>query len=218
MMPLSLGEVEALALKAARGAGLEWGMAEEAAFATRWLVEQGIDGLAVLAAHLNRLAAGPGVPLAVVIGGDAWASADASPLCPIALGTALSDHFDLPDGPATRIIRLTPVMTPSLLLPFLARAAARNGGVVVVEWAGTRVVLHDRVILALAGAETVMADVRPVVVVTGTPKRGAPIGTPPRATLSTVTAQILNRLELRTYVPASPQSRRDAGAAEMDNL
>ena len=35
-MSHSLGEVEALARKAARGGGYSWGMAEEAGFAVRW--------------------------------------------------------------------------------------------------------------------------------------------------------------------------------------
>ena len=34
---LSLPEIDALCLKAARGAGYSWGVAEEASFAARWL-------------------------------------------------------------------------------------------------------------------------------------------------------------------------------------
>ncbi|MFV0473400.1 MAG: DUF3726 domain-containing protein, partial [Pikeienuella sp.] len=41
MIELSLNEVETLTLKAARGAGLSWGEAEDAALATRWLARHG---------------------------------------------------------------------------------------------------------------------------------------------------------------------------------
>ncbi|NND22495.1 MAG: DUF3726 domain-containing protein, partial [Silicimonas sp.] len=42
-MSYSLNEVEATAKKAARGAGYPWGLAEEAAKATRWLCAHDID-------------------------------------------------------------------------------------------------------------------------------------------------------------------------------
>lgn len=50
---LSLGEVEALCKKAARGAGLPWGLAEEAGFAARWLSAHGLDGAGLLLADLE---------------------------------------------------------------------------------------------------------------------------------------------------------------------
>ena len=43
-MSLSLNEVESLAKKAARGTGYPWGLAEEAAKASRWLAARGVDG------------------------------------------------------------------------------------------------------------------------------------------------------------------------------
>ncbi|MEF9603350.1 DUF3726 domain-containing protein, partial [Paracoccus sp. PXZ] len=47
-MLLSRNETEALCLKAARGAGMSWGLAEEAAFAAGWLGAHGIDGAGAL--------------------------------------------------------------------------------------------------------------------------------------------------------------------------
>ncbi|MFV0475354.1 MAG: DUF3726 domain-containing protein [Pikeienuella sp.] len=52
MIELSLNEVETLTLKAARGAGLEWGEAEDAALAARWLARHGFDWSALLEADL----------------------------------------------------------------------------------------------------------------------------------------------------------------------
>lgn len=51
-MTPSLGEVQSTALKACRGAGLPWGLCEEAAWAVRWLWAHGFDGLGALAALL----------------------------------------------------------------------------------------------------------------------------------------------------------------------
>ncbi|MGR3485095.1 MAG: DUF3726 domain-containing protein [Paracoccaceae bacterium] len=74
-MILSLGEVEALSRKAARGAGLPWGLAEEAGRAVRHLHALGLDGASALAACLGR------------------------PGCPIAAGCALSDGLGPPASP-----------------------------------------------------------------------------------------------------------------------
>ena len=41
---LSRNEVASLCMKAARGAGMSWGLAEEAGFAAAWLVQHGING------------------------------------------------------------------------------------------------------------------------------------------------------------------------------
>ena len=52
-MSWSLGEIRALAIKAARGAGMPWGMAEEAGFASHWLLQQGLPGTELLATLLT---------------------------------------------------------------------------------------------------------------------------------------------------------------------
>ena len=55
-MSWSLGETSALALKATRGAGLSWGLAEEAAGAVAWLHERGLPGVAALCSYLGAIA------------------------------------------------------------------------------------------------------------------------------------------------------------------
>jgi hypothetical protein len=44
----SLGETGAIALKAARGAGMSWGLVEEASHAVIWLAHRGAPGVASL--------------------------------------------------------------------------------------------------------------------------------------------------------------------------
>ena len=48
-MIVSLNEIESLALKAARGAGMSWGLAEEAAVAASWLAARSLPWAETLA-------------------------------------------------------------------------------------------------------------------------------------------------------------------------
>lgn len=50
--------MKTVCLTAARGAGLPWGLAEEAGYAAGWLTARGMDGGAALLAHLGTLAGG----------------------------------------------------------------------------------------------------------------------------------------------------------------
>ncbi|MDD9884917.1 MAG: DUF3726 domain-containing protein [Gammaproteobacteria bacterium] len=52
-MKVSLNQIEQTARKAARGAGLAWGLADEVGRAMRWLHAYGLNGAALLAAHLD---------------------------------------------------------------------------------------------------------------------------------------------------------------------
>ncbi len=53
MAKYSLGEIDALAKKATRGAGYSWGIAEETGKAVRWLCAYGFSGAEALANHLT---------------------------------------------------------------------------------------------------------------------------------------------------------------------
>ena len=54
-MNWSLNELDAMARKAARGAGYSWGLAEEAGRATRWLAAAGLPGPMCLAVSYTHL-------------------------------------------------------------------------------------------------------------------------------------------------------------------
>ena len=108
---LSLGELQALCIKAARGAGRAVGVAEDAGRAVRWLQARDQDGAGALVALLQDTDGratrdlAPQVPDLTPVGGV---------ICPLALGGYLSDMGDLPEG------AMGPVCAPLLLLPFLA--------------------------------------------------------------------------------------------------
>lgn len=98
-MSWSLGEIQALTIKAARGAGYPWGVADEAGWAVRWLSSCGLPGADAIAKVLESP------------DGDT---------CPLTLGIAVADaqQLDLANGKT--------VAQPLIILPFLGRAAGAD--------------------------------------------------------------------------------------------
>ena len=212
---LSLSELRMLALKAARGAGMSWGLAEEAGFAAEWLTARGLPGGAWLAALLRR--GGAVIP--------AWpdGARAAGPHCPIRTGAALADHA-LVDGDTAlpRDLKLPAVVSPGLLLPFLDRLAAlRNGPVTVGVGSG-------RITLPAAPGSGALAQVRDwsdepqeVVLSIADCGPGGTLASSPasraRAFLAAADLECLTGLASRLTVPATTRSRGDAGSAMSDN-
>ena len=106
----SLGETAALATKAARGAGMPWGLADETGLAVSWLQARGIPGLSALCRYSKWRKNGPLTY---------WPDRPAgkSCYCPIALGTAYIDGV----LPAT--IKIESIREPVLMLPFISKRA-----------------------------------------------------------------------------------------------
>lgn len=187
---LALSELRALVTKAARGAGLSWGLAEEAGWAAEWLSRQGLPAAdwatQWMAARLQ---------------GEVCVIEVAAHLADLAgAGEPCAGHA-LPDGLAA----------PGYLLPFLHRirhAAAplairsRFGLVAMVAANGTVTfgpgwqTQSDGWHLAPSDTDT-------------TPR--------PRPQVSHSVLDCLEGLALRTTVPPSQASRQDAGSAGGDN-
>lgn len=108
---LSLGELQALCVKATRGAGRAVGVAEDAGRAVRWLCARGHDGAGALIQLLQATDGQGAAELSPVV--PVYAPAGVA-ICPLALGGYLSDMGEVPEGP------LGPVWSPLLMLPFLA--------------------------------------------------------------------------------------------------
>lgn len=202
----SSNEIEQLCLKAARGAGLSWGLAEEAGVAAAWLVSQGIDGPEILL-HLLRLGplAGPTLP---------W-RAQSLLQCPIRLGASLCDHADLPQTDlAMREIELGFVAMPLLLLPFLSRMAGSKHNSIELHGAGPRIILQSGESAVTIAQGTPIASQAHLRISRGAeqPKKAALR----HFTLSLTTIDALNIFAMRTTVPASEASRAGAGASDRD--
>ena len=154
-MQRSLGEAFSLLQKAARGAGMSWGMADECGRAAKWLLRNGLPLLPlaeILEARESLCAPDPdsfpprGTESFSLRGTDSFSlrgMESGKPLCPVSAGAFLCDEAAaLPDA-----VRLRETAWPILLLPFLADAARRresirgNGFALLAEWDRARILI-----------------------------------------------------------------------------
>jgi hypothetical protein len=195
-MQLSLSEITALATKAARGAGLSWGEAEEAGWACGWLARAGLPGTAMLLQVLERR----------------------DTTCPLLQGIVLMDHAGLSEGPFALPVTLQDVVEPLLLVPFLARMAERLGVPVDLDLGSQTI--------CLTGSEPVpdLSAIRwkgdssgagVTIRLAQSSTAAAPGQFDGRIDRDVWTR--LDALALLTTVPASDVSRQRAGAQSSDN-
>lgn len=212
-MSYALNEVEALAKRAVRGAGMSWGTAEEGAKATRWLCRNGIDGAGVLSALLDHNQGKAEQDLRPVETSGAWYAVDATHLCPLLAGAALSDcAAKLKETP----IAMQRLSFPALLLPFMGSAAAQLGCVVTLECAAGSA-STDGNLLALSDHALLQATSTDVVIRIGN-LTGETLSQVSRATPAPDAWDTLNTWAHKTYAPATEASRlAGAGAGLSDN-
>ncbi|MBT2130588.1 DUF3726 domain-containing protein [Aliiroseovarius lamellibrachiae] len=215
-MSHSLNEIEAMSKRAARGAGLSWGLAEEAAKGTRWLSSFGFSGPELLADLLELNDRLPPVDFSPVsLRADVW-HAPARRMSPLLAGAALSDC-------AVRLlergtITMENVSLPMLAVPFMGGAALRLGVPVAVEWEGVRLATDGKQ-LSVQGDATALRSAQADRVVFIAPAEMAGRREPVmRADVSDESWERLGVFAHRTYAPATEESRlRGAGAGLSDN-
>ena len=123
----SLNEIQTMATKAARGAGLPWGVADEAGRAVRWLEARGLAGVSALDGALDGLSASDWQHGFPVPDGAAW-RARSGEIDGLLAGMAIADRADR-QSPfvGDDALVLANVRWPLLLLPFLAGVAQAHG-------------------------------------------------------------------------------------------
>ncbi|WP_417455195.1 DUF3726 domain-containing protein [Kiloniella sp.] len=230
----SLNEIEASARKAARGAGMSWGLAEEAGKATRWLAARGLPNVCLL---LSLLKTNDGKaynelrPQSLDL--DIWNTTNGA-LCPVITGSALNDLADRLLG--RHEIVLESITSPALILPILGRAAKAIGKGFSVSWfsvsgEAVKITIAPDVLyleqgtiadLGIEQAERVtvsgilsdLSNLRAEKSGTGTIIERVVQGVP----LSFENWTDLQFFAARTYVPATEESRlKGAGAGLSDN-
>lgn len=185
----ALGEVASLSLKAARGAGHDWGLAEEAADAVRVLCAAGLDGPRLLVGALDAV--------------------DTS-ACPICAGAALSDGARTLCAEGSE---QTPMLIAgALLLPFVLRAARQQDKAFQVTSASLHCLCAPNGAIAGTVGTTLSPEVLTISRTTATAE------TPSVWTRARISADDWDRLHgwaARTYAPATASSRaKGAGAAD----
>lgn len=191
-MTWSLVEIRTLAIKAARGAGLSWGLAEEAGFAVRWLEQRGLAGVEALAAYLNEM--------------DGYSPEN----CPIAQGAAISDTGEWKSAFPCETFQ------PILIFPFFSNALGEDSA--GMQWNEKSVVLNSSGIsgdisvnLISSGTQTV--SIREGAISTPNDNRLSRVPDNREPFVRT-----LEKFAHRTYAPATEESRlAGAGAGLNDN-
>lgn len=220
-MHVSLNELDGLVRKAARGAGLAWGQAEEAGKGAWHLAALGHDPTPALT-DLLETHDRAGLATGIDAEGAVWRAADGRDLSALLAGPALSDFaFALGRGTTLTLLRL---LYPVLLLPFLMWVArdlnrpvtlrAGNARWTVNPVGGLSVALSE--LAAIQGPLTVQAGpARDSAEPQGSLPAGEPASCWPGLEVDPAVWARLERLAARTYVPASEQSRaRGAGSGQ----
>ena len=220
-MNLSLDEYRALVAKAFRGVGYEWGLTEDAAWAARRLAEFDAASPAMVLALLEAMDAEP--PLSSHMPLADWTT-DGAALCPIMVGTSLSDLAGFPGASRMdrRKLTLSTTWAPILIAPFLMRLSARasEGIEYSATWDGGACTAAEAE-LRIEGESVLTA--RSVRIVESEPESSVVqnSGDRPhrlsRVDLDPTVLKGLERLAHRVYAPATDASRDGAGAGTTDN-
>ncbi|MBT8155607.1 DUF3726 domain-containing protein [Epibacterium ulvae] len=215
-MSFSLNEIEAMVKRAARGAGLSWGLAEEAAKGTRWLSAFGYPGAEMLVKPLHLNDRVPSIDVSPVSLRAAVWHAPARRMSPLIAGAALSDC-------ATRLldrsaITMEGVSFPLLAVPFMGGAALRLGVPVAAEWMGVRMAT-DGSQLCVTGDTDALSSATIEQMIFFAPAVMSQHCTPVmRAQISNTCWSALGAFAHRYFAPATEESRkRGAGAGQGDN-
>lgn len=205
---LSLPEVDALCQRAARGAGLSWGMAEECGVAACWLAQHEQPWAEIILGCLQDPASRDIRPAA-----DMWIGDQA--LCGLHAGVTFAEFAGLPEGPTANGISLGTIRDARLLLPFVARAAGQRDMTLEIIVAGHVWAAIDAENCALAPKN--ITD-QPIIV------RMAPMAIQKQGSALQRTAwasngqkNTLDQLALHATVPSSAQSESRAGGDEPDS-
>jgi hypothetical protein len=215
-MSYSLNEIEALSKRAGRGAGLSWGIAEEAARAVRWLASHKLPSVSLLASVLDQFEQISFENCAPTSLDGIWGAASGS-LCPLATGAALNDCADrLATG---QPIEMTNVSHPLLVVPFAAWASIHIASPVTISWSSVSVTTDGYGIQVSDPKSELDATSAATLTCSGAEITERKFDLPAlRGEFPQSAWARLGVLAHRTYAPATEQSRvLGAGAGVTDN-
>jgi len=215
-MTFALNEIEVMGKRAARGAGLPWGLAEEAGKATRWLAGHDLPGPEMLLDILDQndgKTPGEGAPVSV---GEIW-RAPSGRLCPLVTGAALCDRAaEISNG---REVVCGPILQPLMLAPFLAGAAKLSGAEFELSWDDIVMFIGPRdASLLTHHADPAAGSTEFLCCRRAKKPASEPLKRAARRSVDAATWRRLNDFAVRTFAPATEASRlAGAGAGLTDN-
>ena len=201
----SLNELDLMVRRATRGSGLDWGIAEEAGKAIRWLCSFGFDGVSLL---LEELTEANKETALVNISKSVWTGSSA-----LLIGIALIDRVGL-----SLPHRIKGLKNPLFLAPFLAQRAAAEKRSLTLDWtqgsisitSSGRVSVHGN-LLSQNQVCIILSEQDDVIF-------GNEIYYIYRALITQDKVDQLREIAHRTYVPNSLSNQAvDAGGGLIDN-
>ncbi len=147
-MELSLGETETLVVRAARGFGLSWGLAQEAGRAALQLATFGFPAIEIFADLFRQSADLSYQNRCPVIDGRHWTSCGPA-LCPVVLGSAMSDRRELLLAGAGRLVVTGPVYCPLIVVAMLTQWPVVAGQTVSLTWSGANIWFAENELICL---------------------------------------------------------------------
>ncbi|MGB5708639.1 MAG: DUF3726 domain-containing protein [Arenicellales bacterium] len=145
-MHLSLNQVEHTARKAVRGAGLLWGLAEDAGRAVRWLEAVDLHGASKLVSLLQKIDHSQLVPLKIVQQNGHW-KAQSGKASPLIVGPSIADCANAGSLGAAgnqeiyddRILAIENIAYPLLVAGFAGVAATQCDRWIRLTWGEVKV-------------------------------------------------------------------------------
>ena len=212
---LTLAEVESYLRKSAQAVGLEWGIAEEAGKAARWLAAFGLPGPESTLTHLLRLRGMDYRVFVPDVNANPWKSKNGL-LCPIITGAAIADRSaQLLEG---KKIELEQTAYPLLLAATIGQAARCHKAVFTTSWAGVRVSCFENG-LSIVGSQDdlVLQQAEKVTIYQENLKTPQALPSTLAYPIGEDTFKRIDTLAFETYAPATEESRAGAGAGLTDN-
>lgn len=226
----AIGEIESLVLKAYRGAGFSWGMAQEAGRAAGWMASRRMPALDAFAVLLRQTANRDHRQLSPNCDSGDWPQnwcSHSNLLCPVVTGVFLSDlSASTSDFPT--ILNFTAVASPIIMAAFIVELDYP----LMIQIPAIGIEVTKSTISQLSSEHCLIekADVKLQLLANGSAS-AAPVGSVAQEQLQTdcsvharrgsgslVSIRMLEELAHRTYVPATQESRESgAGAGLHDN-
>jgi hypothetical protein len=212
---VTLAEIESSVRKAARATGLDWGIAEEAGKAARWLAAFGLPGPEMMLAQLRQLDSKDYRSFIPDCKLDPW-QANSGTLCPLIAGAAIADRSARMLGGIQ--FNLGKTAFPLLLVATVGQAARCHQRVFTTSWSGVRVSCFENGLsIDGNGDDLLLGEVEAV----SCREDNLPA---PQQLPSTLAYQVdvdswksIDSLAFKTYAPATESSRAGAGAGLIDN-
>ncbi|MFK8081190.1 MAG: DUF3726 domain-containing protein [Granulosicoccus sp.] len=203
----SLNEVASLAKRAVRGAGMSWGIAEEAASSVRWLSARTLPGPELLAGLLFKQQDFNNASLTPNPCERGWVSAGEH-ICPLLAAAAFSDDASVWRQQSYKRVVLNELAYPLLLLPAVARVAALTGVWLHASWDTITISTDGQSVCIQGPLSTLVAEQTSRLICSRAQDTVTLQPSGERQCVDRYSWGLLESFAHRTYAPATEESRR----------